>query len=159
MDAKRMLAHLRTGFTATLFAISPVSAARAATVVREIHINAPPAAVWDAVRDIGAVDRRLAPGLIVSDHVENGIRTLTFANGRVMHEEIISIDDPSRRLAWTTVGGAATHHNASMQVFEAGTGARLLWIADILPDSLAGPTSANLDTILAVIKTTLERKP
>lgn len=32
------------------------------SIIREAHIDTPVADVWDAVRDFGAVDRRLPPG-------------------------------------------------------------------------------------------------
>ncbi len=132
--------------------------ATAATIMREITINAAPSAVWDAVRDVGAVDRRLAAGLVVSDQLEGGIRTLTFANGRVIREVIISTDDGTRRIAFAPVGSAAMHQSSSMQVFPSGEESRLVWITDVLPDSLAGPIAGTVENILAVIKGTLERK-
>lgn len=131
---------------------------QAATVTREITIDVNPAAAWDAVRDVGAVDRRLAAGLVVSDHLDGRIRTVTFANGRVVREAIISVDDGTRRIAFAPVGGAATHQNSSMQVFASGEGSRLVWITDVLPDSLAGSVTSTVENILTVIKATLERK-
>ncbi len=142
----------------TLLGVPLCHQAQAATVTREITIENTPAAVWDAVRDVGAVDRRLAAGLVVSDHLEGGIRTVTFANGKVVREVIISIDDQTRRVTFAPVGGAATHQNSSMQVFASGEGSRLVWITDILPDSLAGSVADSVKNIVTVIKTTLERK-
>ena len=44
-----------------------------------------------------------------------------------------------RRLGWSVVGGRLTHHNASLQVFADGEGrSRVVWIADLLPNDLAG---------------------
>ncbi len=142
----------------TLLGVAFCHQAHAATVTREITIEATPAEVWGAVRDVGAVDRRLAAGLVVSDHLEGGIRTVTFANGKVVREVIIPIDDQTRRVAFAPVGGAATHQNSSMQVFASGEGSRLVWITDILPDSLAGSIADTIKNILTVIKATLERK-
>jgi len=36
-----------------------------ASIRKEILIDAPPEDVWAAVRDVGAVHRRLAPGFVV----------------------------------------------------------------------------------------------
>ncbi len=35
-----------------------------ASIRREISIAADPAEVWDAIRDVGAVHRRVAPGFV-----------------------------------------------------------------------------------------------
>ena len=43
-----------------------------ASITREIHIDADPAAVWDALRDFDAVHERLVPGFVVDCRVEGG---------------------------------------------------------------------------------------
>jgi hypothetical protein len=49
-----------------------------------------------------------------------------------------------------------THHNASAQVIADGPGrTRFVWIADVLPDEVAGP----MDQGLATIKATMEKDP
>jgi hypothetical protein len=118
-----------------------------ATIRREIPIAAAPAAVWDAIRDFGAVHTRLAPGFVVDTKVEEGpARVVTFANGLVARELIVTVEEDARRLAYSIVGGAPTHHNASFQVLadDAG-GAKLVWLADLLPDSIAPRIAAMMD--------------
>jgi len=90
-----------------------------ASIHREIHIDAPATEVWDAVRDVGAPHKRLAPGFLTDTRLEGDARIVTFANGLVARELIVDVDDTTRRLAWAVVGGRLTHHNASMQVFAA----------------------------------------
>jgi carbon monoxide dehydrogenase subunit G len=118
-----------------------------ATIRREIRIAAAPAAVWDAVREFGAVHTRLAPGFVVDTKVEEGpARVVTFANGLVARELIVTVDDEARRLVYSIVGGAPTHHNASFQVLADGAGgAHLIWLADLLPDSVAPRVAAMMD--------------
>jgi hypothetical protein len=118
-----------------------------ATIRREISIAAPPGAVWDAIRDFGAVHTRLAPGFVVDTKVEEGpARVVTFANGLVARELIVAIDDARQRLAYSVVGGAPTHHNASFQVFADGAGgSNLIWLADLLPDSIAPRIAEMMD--------------
>ncbi|MBI3770392.1 MAG: hypothetical protein HY271_18130 [Deltaproteobacteria bacterium] len=71
---------------------------------------------------------------------------------------IVDIDDAARRVVWAAVGGRATHHNGSMQVFADGESrSRLVWITDLLPHDLAGPIGEVQDQGMAVIKQTLER--
>jgi hypothetical protein len=54
------------------------------------------------------------------------------------------------------VGGRATHHNSSFQVFPgAGGGTRLVWVTDVLPDSAATVIGAMVEEGSRVIKTTL----
>ena len=104
----------------------------------EIITGASPDDVWDAVRDVGALHTRLVPGFVVDTRLEPGGRVVTFANGFVVREPIVAIDEAARRLVWTSVGGAASHYNASLQVFATeGGGCRLIWIADFLPDEIA----------------------
>lgn len=128
-----------------------------ASIHREVTIEAPPEAVWDALRDVGAIHRRLAPGFVTDVHLEDGARVVTFGNGMTARELIIDIDDQARRLVWSVVGGPMTHHNASAQVFgdEAGR-SRFVWIADLLPHQLAPSIAQMIDQGLAVIKRTLE---
>ena len=128
-----------------------------ASIHREIVIEAPPEAVWDALRDVGAIHRRLAPGFVTDVHLEDGARVVTFGNGMTARELIVDIDDQARRLVWSVVGGQMTHHNASAQVFgdEKG-GSRFVWIADLLPHELAPGIAQMIDQGLAVIKRTLE---
>ena len=129
-----------------------------ASIHREVLINARPEVVWDALRDIGAIHQRLAPGFVTDVRLEEGARVVTFGNGVVARELIVDVDDQARRLAWSVVGGQMTHHNASAQVFADGDGrSRFVWIADLLPHELAPAIAGMIDQGLAVIKQTLER--
>jgi hypothetical protein len=115
--------------------------------------------VWDAIADVGAVHTRLAPGFVVDTRLEEGARVVTFGNGLVVRELIVDVDHTARRLVWAVVGGRPTHHNASLQVFPHGDeGSRVVWIADLLPDELAGPIRALIEQGMAVMQKTLERE-
>ena len=108
-----------------------------ASVHREITLPTSPEAVWDVVRDVGAVHTRFAPGFVVDTVMEEGARTVIFANGFVARELIVEVDEPRRRLAYSARSDRLTHHNASFQVFPDAAGARLVWIADMLPHEAA----------------------
>lgn len=128
-----------------------------ASIHKEILIEARPENVWAAVRDVGAVHQRLAPGFVVDVRLEGDARVVTFANGAVVRELIVDIDDVARRLVYAAVGGRAAHHNASMQVFAEGEEhSRLVWITDVLPNEVAGPIRALIEQGAGVIKQTLE---
>lgn len=130
-----------------------------ATIRNEILIDVPPNDVWAAVRDFGAVHERLVPGFVTDSRLDGDTRIVTFANGLVAREELVSIDDDARRLVYAIVGGQARHYSASVQVFAEGEGrSRFVWIIDLLPNELAGPVGAMAKQGASLIKPTLERK-
>jgi carbon monoxide dehydrogenase subunit G len=128
-----------------------------ASIHREIQVEVPAEIVWDAIRDVGAIHTRLAPGFVVDTRLEEGARVVTFGSGVVARELIVDVDDAARRLAWAVVGGRMTHHNASLQVFADGKGrSRVVWIADLLPNEVAGYIAGMIEQGMAVMKKTLE---
>jgi len=131
-----------------------------ASIHREIQVEVPAERVWDAIRDVGAIHTRLAPGFVVDTRLEAGARVVTFGSGVVARELIIEVNDDARRLAWSVVGGKMTHHNASLQVFADGERrSRVVWIADLLPNELAGYIAGMIEQGMAVMKKTLELQP
>jgi uncharacterized protein YndB with AHSA1/START domain len=128
-----------------------------ATIHKEMLIAAPVEHVWAAVRDIGAIHTRFAREFVVDTRVEGTCRVVTFANGMVVREQIVDIDDRGRRLAYSIVDGELRHHNASFQVFPVGHGrSRLVWLADLLPDTLADRVDGFMEQGCAAITRTLE---
>lgn len=128
-----------------------------ASIRREILIETDAAAVWDALRDVGALHTRVAKGFVTHCEFDGDARTVTFANGLVARELILSVDDPERRIAWSVVGGSLSHHNASLQVFaEAPDQSRAVWICDLRPDALAPTVAGMIGHGLRAMKGTLE---
>ena len=84
--------------------------------------------------------------------------SVTFGNGLVVRELIISIDDQRRRLAWTAVGGRTTHYNAVLEVLAEGAASRAVWVIDLLPDEMAEPVGTMQAKGLAAMKATFERR-
>jgi len=128
-----------------------------ATLHKEISIDARPEDVWDAVRDVGALHTRLVPGFVVDTRLEHDARIVTFGNGMVLREPIVSVDDGRRRLAWGATGGTTTHYNAVLQVSADGPRTRVAWTIDLLPDDKAPAVEAMQNQGLAVMKKTLEQ--
>jgi hypothetical protein len=126
-----------------------------ASTHKEILLAAGPDAVWDVVRDVGAVHTRFAPGFVTDTKLEEGARIVTFANGFVAREVIVDVDERSRRLAYSVRSERLSHHNASFQVFAAGAGSRLVWIADVLPDAAAVTVFGMMDDGLKAIDAAL----
>jgi len=131
-----------------------------ATVRREIVIARDGSFVWDAVRDVGAIHRRLVPGFVVDCRLEGDSRIITFANGMVVREVIVTVDDEARRHAWSARGEPFTHHSASIQVFTEGAAkCRVVWIADLLPNEVSDTVEKMMSQGLGVMKRTLEGSP
>ena len=129
-----------------------------ASVQKDLTTNAHADAVWDAIRDIGALHTRLVPGFVIDTRLEPGARVVTFGNGMVVKEPIVDIDDRERRLVWGAVGGPLTHYNGSVQVFPEGQSqSRVVWTADFLPNEAMGQLRDMIEQGMAVMKATLDR--
>jgi hypothetical protein len=127
------------------------------TIKREIVTRCKPADVWDAIRDIGALHTRLVPGFVVDTRLEPGARVVTFGNGMVVRERIISLDDEHRRIAWTSDAQMLSHYSASAQVFEHPNGqSRVVWTADFLPDSASDQLREMIEQGMKAMKQTLD---
>ena len=128
-----------------------------ASIHKEIVLDAPPERVWAAIRDVGAVHTRLAKQFVLDTRLDGDSRLVTFANGEVVRERIVDIDDRARRLAYAVVDWRTTHHNASFQVVPDGDArCRLVWITDLLPDTLAELVDGLMEQGCAAMKRTLE---
>ena len=127
-----------------------------ASIHKEIPLDASPAAVWDVVRDIGAVHTRFAPGFVVDTVMDGEDRIVTFANGFVAREVIVDIDEARRRLAYSVRSERITHHNASFEVLAEGQGSRLVWIADVLPAAAGETVGAMMEDGIQAAKRTLD---
>lgn len=128
-----------------------------ASIHREMLVEARPEDIWDAVRDVGQIHRRLAPGFLTDCRMDGeDARIVTFANGMVAREIIVDVNDAARRVAWSVVGGRLTHHNGSLQVFAEGEGSRMVWIADLLPNTFAEAVAGMIDHGMAAMKQNLE---
>jgi carbon monoxide dehydrogenase subunit G len=129
-----------------------------ASIRKEIHTRARVDDVWAAIRDIGALHTRLVPGFVTDTRLEPGARIVTFGNGAVVREPIVTIDDAARRLVWSAQGGRSQHYNASAQALLQNDGTTIVvWIADFLPDELAGEIEAAMSMGASVMKKTLDR--
>jgi Polyketide cyclase / dehydrase and lipid transport len=128
-----------------------------ASIRKEISTKASADSVWFALRDVGALHTRLVPGFVVDTRLEPGARIVTFGNGMVIRELIVDLDDEAKRLVWSAQSERLTHHNGSAQVVEGEKGeTKVVWIADVLPDSAAGDMSQMMDQGMAAMKTTLD---
>lgn len=128
-----------------------------ATVRSEIITSARPDDVWQAIADIGALHTRLVPGFVIDTKLDGDARIVTFCNGAVVREPIVTLDAEAMRLVWTAEGGLTRHYNASVQVFAEQGGSRVVWIADFLPDAAKPAISGAIASGMSVMKMTLDR--
>ncbi|THD67021.1 MAG: SRPBCC family protein [Bradyrhizobium sp.] len=129
-----------------------------ASICKDIPIDADPDDVWDALRDFGALHKRLVPGFVIDARLEGDARIVTFANGMVARELLVDYDDARQRLAYAIIGERVKHYNASAQVFADGDKAsRLVWIVDVLPNDIAPYIDSQMDLGVLAMQKTLGR--
>ncbi|MFE3258217.1 SRPBCC family protein [Nocardia sp. NPDC059091] len=130
-----------------------------ASIRHEIAIHASPHHVWEVIRDIGAVHERLLPGRVAGTRIDGAHRFLTFPDGHVIRELIISVDDDTRRLAYSVAEGARPrldYHHACFEVRADADHARLIWTTDLLPDSAAPEVRIRTQYGIAEMKQAIE---
>jgi hypothetical protein len=129
-----------------------------ATITKNIETSAPVRAVWSAISDIGALHTRLVPGFVVNTVLDGDARIVTFANGMVIREPIIAIDEEHARLVWSAEGPQFEHYNSSAQAIEqADDTTVVVWIADFKPDELADVVDEMMTAGAAAMKIALDR--
>jgi carbon monoxide dehydrogenase subunit G len=129
-----------------------------ASIRNEITLGAPPDRVWDALRDFGAVYRRVAPGFLTDSKMDgDDVRVVTFANGAVARETLVASDDENRRLVYAIMDQRFKHYSASVQVFDEGEGSRVVWLIDLLPNEFAPLVTQMSGAGAAAMKVALEK--
>ena len=103
------------------------------TIWWEEDLEVPAETAWALLRRVDLAHELFAP-VLVDGRMEGGIRTVTFANGLVVRERIVDVDEARWRIAYTVLDGLFEHHAASMQIVpvDART-CRFVWITDFLP--------------------------
>ena len=128
-----------------------------ASIHQQITVAARAADVWQSLRDVANVHKRVAPGFLTDCRMEGEARIVTFFNGMVAKELIVDVDDKAMRVVWSARSERLEHHNASVQVFEDGSGrCRVVWIADVLPHEAAKMVGAMMEKAMPIMKKTLE---
>jgi hypothetical protein len=132
-----------------------------ATISKEIRIDASADDVWEVIGDFATGPHRMAPGYVLTTEVDGDLRSVTFADGTVVQERLVSRDDDTRRIVYAVVESAhpPAHDNAVMQVLPDGADTcRFCWVRDILPDDLAPSFDDAMTRPLPVIKQALENE-
>lgn len=106
-----------------------------ASLYRDLPLDTDAAHAWATLRDSRNI-ARVFSGVLTDARVDGDLRTVTFANGNVVQERIVAVDDAHMRVAYTVCGPNFEHYSASMQIVANAPGGRcrLVWICDFLPD-------------------------
>lgn len=130
-----------------------------ATVRKSVMIERPASDVWDAISDAGQLHTRVVPGMVTNTTLkdEGEVRIVTFANGVVLKEFMISNNADVMRLVWSAQSDQWAHHNASLQIF-AGDEAtcEAVWTADVLPHAAGAMMEQFLTAGLSAMKAHME---
>jgi len=105
-----------------------------ASIRREEIVRVSAEEAWAALRNVG-MPHRLFADVLVDSRIDGDVRTVTFANGMIVRERIVDIDEENRRVAYAVIGDMFEHHSASMEIIPDGVGrCRFIWISDFLPN-------------------------
>jgi hypothetical protein len=129
-----------------------------ASIRVELEVKADAAQAWQVIGDWADGPARMAPGHVVSSQAADDVRVVTFADGFIARERLITRDEEERRIVYAVIGNAAPDHdNAVMQVVADGPGrCRFHWSRDVLPDEAAQPLRAAMQEAAPIIKRALE---
>ena len=130
-----------------------------ASIRTEFPIDVDASRVWQVIGDWADGPVRMARGLVVSSNAEGTVRVVTFADGMIARERLVTREDDARRIVYSMVGDTVRpeHDNAVMQIVPEGADrCRFIWTRDVLPDELAESLRAAMEDAGAVIKRTLE---
>ena len=129
-----------------------------ASIEKTLLIEASAESVWDAVRDFGALHRRLVPGFVRDTKPEGDARIVSFGNGTVARELLVDCDDARRRLVYAVISERLTQHSASVQVIADGVArCRLHWIVDVLPHEIAPYMNGQMDLAAAAMQKAFDK--
>jgi hypothetical protein len=105
-----------------------------ATIWWEESVAVPAEHAWAALRRVDIAHILFSP-VLVNGVMDGDVRIVTFADGLVVRERIITVDERRRRIVYSVLGDRFEHHSASMQICPVDdTSCRFIWISDFLPD-------------------------
>ena len=128
-----------------------------ASIHKEVALDARTDDVWDAIRDFGAVHRRVAPGFLLDAKIDGDARIVTFSNGTVAREVLVTCDDARKRLVYAVVSERVKQHSASIQIVADGDRCRMIWITDVLPNEIGPYIDGQMELGTDAIRKTFAR--
>jgi hypothetical protein len=130
-----------------------------ATIRKEMNLKVPLGKVWNALADFQHVHTRLAPGFVVDSKPDgDNARIIKFANGSMVKETLVTLDEERHRLVYVVTSERIAHHNASAEIIADGADCcRFIWTTDILPDELAPYIDSQMTEGAKAMTAALER--
>ena len=126
-----------------------------ASIRREVIVDIPAASAWSLLADFVNAGALFA-GVLTRCRRIGDVRMVTFANGRKIVERLVALDNSERRIVYTALNGALSHHSASMQIVEDGPACKFVWVSDFLPDEAAANVAPLVEAGCRAIKQNLE---
>jgi Polyketide cyclase / dehydrase and lipid transport len=128
-----------------------------ASIHHEVPVEVDVEKAWAALRRVGDAPVLFAP-VLVGGEMQGDTRTVRFANGMVVRERMLDVDDERHRVSFTALDvPGMTYHHSSMQVVEAGNGRCLfIWITDFLPQEMDGQLMPLIEAGGKALKANLE---
>jgi hypothetical protein len=128
-----------------------------ASIYQETAVEVAADTAWAALRQVDKAQELFAP-VPADGQLAGDTRTVRFANGMVVRERILDIDEKCRRVAYTVLDGPGmSYHHASMQIENAGAGRCLfVWITDFLPAEVEPNLLPLIEQGAAALKRNLE---
>jgi hypothetical protein len=127
-----------------------------ASIRKELEIGVSAAEAWPLLQPAEA--HKAFKPVLSEARLDNGIRTATFANGMVVHEQILDVDNDHRRVAYAVKDApGVTYHHATMELVERGPGrCHFIWITDFVPAEAASTIGPLVEAGAAALKANLE---
>ena len=112
---------------------------------------------WARLRVVGDAHKLFSP-VLVDCQLNGDTRTVRFANGMVVTERILAVDDVRRRVAYAVQDGPGmAYHHASMQIVDVGPGrCTFVWITDFLPEEAGSNIAPLVEQGSGALKRNLE---
>jgi hypothetical protein len=130
-----------------------------ASITQRTTVDVGAETAWAALRNVAEAHKLFAP-VLTDCQLSADTRTVRFANGLVVHERIIDVDDAERRVAYTVLDGPGmTYHHASMRIEHAGSEHCLfVWTTDFLPEAADKVLSSLIEQGTSALKRNLEAR-
>lgn len=128
-----------------------------ASIHQQVAVGVDVQRAWQALRNVGNAHQLFAP-VLTNSRLDGDTRTVTFANGMVLHERILDVDDQRHRVAYSALDAPGTaYHHASMELVEDGEGRCVFrWTTDFFPPEVSGNIAPLVDAGTRAFKTNLE---
>lgn len=125
------------------------------SIRKTIEVDATPETVWANVSDVGRISDLI--GFLKTSVLDGNSRVCSLADGGTLTEKIITVDEDLKRVVYAITESPLNmeFHVAVMEVVPSGTGARMHWTIDLLPESAAEHMGPMLDSACEDMKITL----